>query len=168
MGNAPTRLRTWLGIAVAVAGAVLLVVGWYDVSGESDVGRQLPYIASATIPGGALVVAGAVLVAAERWRDSAERGEQKVDALYTLFTQPAADTAPPSSDAAAGVASDVAVTRPNDGADGRVVALDDGTRYHRPGCSLVAGKPARDVTAAEIPARHLEPCPVCDPPAAPS
>jgi hypothetical protein len=145
-----TRMRTWLGVVVAVVGVVLLIVGWYKVSGESDVGRQMPYVVSACIPGGALLVAGAVLIAAERWRDAAMRTDQRVDALYALFTEPAETPPPPAAEAAL---------------DGHLVAVDGTTRYHRAACPLVAGKPVHDVAAADVTTGRLEPCPVCDPPA---
>jgi len=147
-----TRLRTWLGVVVAAVGVVLLIVGWYKVSGEADVGRQMPYVVSACLPGAALVVAGAVLIAAERWRDSATRTDERVDALYALFTEPA-EPAPPAA-----APADPAV-------DGHLVTVDGTTRYHRAACPLVAGKPVHDVAATEVIDRHLEPCPVCDPPA---
>jgi hypothetical protein len=143
-------MRTWLGVVVAVVGAVLLVVGWYAVSGESDVARQMPYIASACIPGAALVVSGAVLVAAERWRDAAGRTDQKIDALYALFTEPAGT---------------VEAAAPVDAAADGLVALDGTPRYHRAACPLVTGKPVHSITAADVTDEHLEPCPVCEPPA---
>ncbi|MFD0428660.1 hypothetical protein ACFQ60_14135 [Streptomyces zhihengii] len=59
-----SRWLYWGGIAAAVCGAVLCVLGWYGVSGERTAARQLPYLASATVPGAALLVAGAVLLAA--------------------------------------------------------------------------------------------------------
>jgi hypothetical protein len=148
-----TRMRTWLGVVVAVVGVVLLVVGWYKVSGEADVARQMPYVVSACIPGGALLVAGAVLIAAERWRDAATRTDQRVDALYALFTEPANANEPPAE----------ATVDPT--VDGRLVALDGATRYHRAACPLVSGKPVHDVDPADVARGHLEPCPVCEPPA---
>ncbi len=147
-------MRTWLGVVVAVVGVVLLIVGWYKVAGEADVARQMPYVVSACIPGGALLVAGAVLIAAERWRDAATRTDQRVDALYALFTEPAGGAAP----AAAEPAVDPAL-------DGRLVAVDGATRYHRAACPLVTGRPVHDVGAADVAGAHLEPCPVCEPPA---
>jgi hypothetical protein len=146
------RLRAWLGVVVAAVGVVLLIVGWYKVSGEADVGRQMPYVVSACLPGAALLVAGAVLIAAERWRDAALRTDQRVEALYALFTEPA-ESAPPIAPSA-----DPTV-------DGHLVTVDGTTRYHRAACPLVAGKPVHDVAATEVNDRHLEPCPVCDPPA---
>jgi hypothetical protein len=150
-----TRMRTWLGLVVAVVGAVLLVVGWYAVSGETDIGRQMPYVVSACIPGAALLIAGAVLLAAERWRDAAARTDEKVDALYALFTEPRADLTPPAAPSA------------DTGLDGQLVALDGTTRYHRSGCPLVAGKPGHAVATGDVASGQLEPCPVCEPPAPP-
>jgi hypothetical protein len=54
------------GWLVAAVGIGLDVVGWYQVSGQPTEAQQLPYLASATIPGAALIVAGAVLIAADR------------------------------------------------------------------------------------------------------
>jgi hypothetical protein len=54
------------GWIVAAVGVGLDVVGWYQISGQPTEAQQLPYLASATIPGAALIVAGAVLIAARR------------------------------------------------------------------------------------------------------
>jgi hypothetical protein len=143
-------MRTWIGLVLAVAGGILLVVGWYNVSGETDIGRQMPYVVSATVPGAALIVAGAVIFATERWRDAAERNEQKIDALYALLTEPGAAEPPPP---------------PAPVEDRVVVAVAGGTRFHRPECALAEGKAVTTVTEAEIGERGLDPCPVCDPPA---
>lgn len=44
------------------------------------------------------------------------------------------------------------------------LAVPDGTRYHRAGCPLVAGKAqAQQVGPAEVRARDLSPCQVCEP-----
>ncbi|MFL9682264.1 hypothetical protein [Streptomyces sp. KL110A] len=58
------RFLLWGGLVTAAGGAVLCVLGWYGISGERFAERQLPYLASCTVPGAALLVAGAVLVAA--------------------------------------------------------------------------------------------------------
>jgi hypothetical protein len=57
----PAPDRGWL---VAAVGVALTIVGWYEISGQPTTAQQLPYLASATIPGAALIVAGAVLVSA--------------------------------------------------------------------------------------------------------
>lgn len=71
----------WGSWAALAAGAVLCAVGWYGVSGERFAERQIPYLASCTIPGAALIVAGAVLLS---------RGDQglaaaRVEELYGLL-----------------------------------------------------------------------------------
>jgi hypothetical protein len=55
-----------LGWVIAAVGVGLDVVGWYQVSGQPTEAQQLPYLASATIPGAALIVAGAILIAGRR------------------------------------------------------------------------------------------------------
>ena len=133
--------RVWFGVIIAAAGAALLFLGWYGVSGESSVAEQLPYLASASIPGAALLIIGAMLAARERDGQNAER---LVSTLYELLTEPVTD-APAAAPT-----------------DERLVALPGATRYHHASCVLVAGKPdATTVDSQGITARGLEPCPLC-------
>jgi hypothetical protein len=77
----------YLGVVVAAAGFVLLVVGWSDVAGTVDVGRQMPYLMSTGLPGIALVMVGLVLVNVSiRRQDSAERARQ-MSALTEALTE---------------------------------------------------------------------------------
>jgi multisubunit Na+/H+ antiporter MnhG subunit len=138
MGN-PTA-RVWFGAIIAAAGAALLFLGWYGVSGESSVAEQVPYLASATIPGAALLIVGVMLAAREREGQSAER---LVSTLYELLTEPV---------------TDAPATAPS---DDRLVALPDAARYHRPSCVLISGKNATTVDSHAISERGLEPCPLC-------
>lgn len=131
-----------LGWAVTAAGAALLVVGWYGISGESVVAKQLPYLASATIPGAALLVAGLLLVA------RAPTGERDRQLLADLH--------------AALLTSEPAPAEPAD--DEGLRATAQGKTYHRTACPL-ARHGAGQVTEAEVRERGLEPCPVCEPPA---
>ncbi|MEV4555485.1 hypothetical protein AB0K51_00645 [Kitasatospora sp. NPDC049285] len=147
-------LRERSGWLLSAAGALLCVLGWYAVSGESVTARQVPYLASATIPGAALIVAGAVVATARR--HAADDLRWRLDRLLTLLVEPE-----PS-----GGGLSPAPAGPDDGPS---VALPDGTLHHRRACPLVAGKAgARTVTTAEIRARALAPCPVCEPPEAAS
>ncbi|MFG2331821.1 hypothetical protein ACGFMM_19590 [Streptomyces sp. NPDC048604] len=129
----------WAGLAAAAAGAVLCVVGWYGMSGERFAERQLPWLASGTVPGAALLVAGAVLVAGvgvgPPWPPEAGRDTARA-------TEPPADEPPwkPSS-------ADPPLRVPG------------GTLAHRPDCPLVAGKPEAVPAGDE----ELDPCPVCEP-----
>ncbi|MER7108977.1 hypothetical protein [Streptomyces sp. NPDC000229] len=106
-----SRVLWWSGIVAAATGAVLCVLGWYGVSGERFAERQIPYLASCTVPGAALMVAGAVLLSGVPLRRPAgDRPEG-----------PAAVADRPSSDAPP-------------------VRVPGGTLAHRPDCPLVAGK----------------------------
>lgn len=131
-----------LGWVVTAAGAALLVVGWYGISGESVVAKQLPYLASATIPGAALLVAG-LLVAARA--QTGERDRQLLADLHAALLTPEPAPAPQVTD------------------DG-LWATARGQTYHRAGCPL-ARHGADKITEAQVCQRGLEPCPVCDPPA---
>ncbi|MEV7193224.1 hypothetical protein AB0N81_15690 [Streptomyces sp. NPDC093510] len=142
----------WAAFAALSAGAVLCVIGWYGVSGERFAERQLPYLASCTVPGAALIVAGAVLLAHGRSALAAARVEE----LYGLLvaTETATATERPRPPVATGDA---------------LLMVPGGTLRHRADCPLVAGKatvPA-DTTApvdATAPAADaLAPCPVCEP-----
>ena len=133
-----------------------MLLGWYGISGAATIPEQLPFFASATVPGLALVVAGAVLIAGDRTRRSQERAFDQLATLYRLLTV-AVESGSPS---AANVTDQPAT------AGSGVVSVAGGTRYHRMGCPLVAGKATVDeLDAAAIGARKLEPCPICEPPA---
>ncbi|MFC9702778.1 hypothetical protein ACFTWD_19020 [Streptomyces sp. NPDC056943] len=108
-----SRILLWGGVAAATAGAVLCVLGWYGISGERFAERQLPYLASCTVPGAAMIVAGAVLVAA---------------ALLLPVRPP--EESPPEQE-----------ETPPPSSDGPLLRVPGGTLAHRPDCPLVAGKP---------------------------
>ncbi|MCP2308648.1 hypothetical protein FHR36_001772 [Kitasatospora paracochleata] len=149
--RAGRALREWPGWFILAAGAVLCVLGWYGVSGETVAARQLPYLASATVPGAALVVAGAVLIAARQAGRAGESADRRTDQLLALLVAEAGSGSGDGGEPAAG-------------AVGPVVALPDGTLYHRGDCPLVAGKAnARTADAATVRERALTACPVCDP-----
>ncbi|MFJ3673019.1 hypothetical protein ACIPSE_41830 [Streptomyces sp. NPDC090106] len=137
----------WAGWVVLAAGAVLCVAGWYGVSGERFAERQLPYLASCTIPGAALIVAGAVLLAHGRDALAATRVEE----LYGLLV------------AAGPEAPQEAVTVPL-AVGGDLLMVPGGTLWHRADCPLVAGKAeAVPVDAKLVRGGELSPCPICEP-----
>jgi hypothetical protein len=129
-----------LGWLVTAVGAVLLVVGWYGVSGQSVVAKQVPYLASATIPGAALVVAGLLIAARHQ---PGERDRQLLADLHGALLEPS----PPPAEAPT---------------DGGFWATANGTTYHRPGCTL-ARYGAQRLSAEQVRERGLTPCSVCDP-----
>ncbi|MER7950053.1 hypothetical protein ABTY59_21945 [Streptomyces sp. NPDC096079] len=129
-----SRILLWSGLAAAAGGAVLCVLGWYGISGERFAERQLPYLASCTVPGAALLVAGAVLVGS--------------GALL-----PVRPPEPRPPDGPEGT--------PPPSADGPFLRVPGGTLAHRPDCPLVAGKEeAVEVADAELaPCPVCEPWP---------
>ncbi|MFD4553795.1 hypothetical protein ACFWP5_05630 [Streptomyces sp. NPDC058469] len=149
------RLRTvhpalWAGWAALAAGAVLCVIGWYGISGERYAERQLPYLASCTIPGAALIVAAAVLLTHGRSALAAARVEE----LYGLLV--AAEPAD-AEESARAAATPVAVS-PD------LLMVPGGTLWHRADCPLVAGKPeAVPVDSKLVANGELSPCPICEP-----
>ncbi|WP_405994276.1 hypothetical protein [Streptomyces sp. NBC_00986] len=149
------RLRTvhpalWAGWAALAAGAVLCVIGWYGISGERYAERQLPYLASCTIPGAALIVAAAILLTHGRSALAAARVEE----LYALLV--AAEPAD-AEESARAAAAPVAVS-------GDLLMVPGGTLWHRADCPLVAGKPeAVPVDSKLVANGELSPCPICEP-----
>ncbi|MGW3034582.1 hypothetical protein ACWDCB_25630 [Streptomyces sp. NPDC001178] len=149
------RLRTvhpvlWAGWAALAAGAVLCVLGWYGVSGERYAERQLPYLASCTVPGAALIIAGSVLLTHGRGALAAARVEE----LYGLLVAAESADADESRQAAA---LPLAVS-------GDLLMVPGGTLWHRADCPLVSGKvEAVPVDAKLLQSGELGPCPICEP-----
>ncbi|MEU8920178.1 hypothetical protein AB0D10_04470 [Kitasatospora sp. NPDC048545] len=181
-GGALRGAREWVGWLLVAAGAVLCVLGWYGVSGEPFVEQQVPYLASSTIPGAALIVAGAVVVALRPPAPPEHGGltDRRVERLYELLVEPSGtgagtgstgrDPAPDPGQATGQNAGPAVVPDPADtadtaGPDARAwLAVPEGTRYHRPDCPLVTGKArAAPVGPDAVRARGLTPCPLCSP-----
>jgi hypothetical protein len=158
-------LRSIAEYALVVVGCGLLFLGWYGISGTANVAQQLPLLASATLPGVALIISGAVLLASDRTRRSNQRASDMVDSLYQLLTEAVEDGGTAELDRAeespgAGPVASGKLT------PGLLVTVADGTRFHRPECALVDHKRSVElVDPSDIAGRHLTPCPICDPPA---
>ncbi|MEU3891517.1 hypothetical protein [Streptomyces sp. NPDC029041] len=150
-----SRLRTvhpvlWAGWAALAAGAVLCAVGWYGVSGERYAERQLPYLASCTIPGAALIIAGAVLLAQGRGSLAAARVEELYGLLVAAEPAGTEETGP-------AVLAPLAVS-------GDLLMVPGGTLWHRADCPLVAGKAeAVPVDSKLVASGELDACPICEP-----
>lgn len=143
--------RLWIGIGLAAVGVGLVWVGWYLAAGETMVAAQLPYLASASLPGAALLAAGAVVVSGEFAGREDRPGREMVASLYDLLTEPAGSTA--------------RVQSPGEEAAGAPVAVPGGTSYHLSRCVLVESKPGvHPVDSDEVERLGLVPCPVCSPP----
>jgi hypothetical protein len=142
--------RGWLGTALALVGVALEFLGWYGVSGRATIGEQVPYLASASIPGAALIVAAAVVLTAE----SSARTTQPTDALVADLHALLVDVSPIEAATAA-----VEAPLPD-----TLVVPRGGEHFHRADCVLVNGKSGVEVLHAEaIDRRGLSACPVCEP-----
>jgi hypothetical protein len=108
------RGRYSVGAALVVGGVLLLVLGWYLISGEAIAAKQLPYLASASVPGAVLVVCGflfAVTGSSERDAEAARR----IAELHALLTEAVAPEAEPES-------APAPAPEPENGADGSPAA----------------------------------------------
>ena len=81
-------LPTYLGIAVAAVGFVLILVAWGQTAGEANVALQMPYLISGGLVGLGLVMVGVTVVnVAAKRRDALLREQQTgllADALREL------------------------------------------------------------------------------------
>ena len=78
------RARHSLGGAVAFVGILLLVLGWYLISGQALAAKQLPYLASASLPGAALLVCGTVVMLTGPDAEASRR----IAELHALLLEP--------------------------------------------------------------------------------
>jgi hypothetical protein len=149
-------IRPYLGYLFMAAGIIALFVGWYGVSGESLVAKQLPYLASAGLAGVVLVAIGnRIFLINDLRQDSGrlDRLEEMVAELHAVLLS--------RSDAVAdaGVATSRSAAKPF-----RAVAR--GTSYHLPECAMVAGKNSDEISKGDVTSRGLKPCRMCHPDAA--
>lgn len=175
--------RPWLGRALALVGLIVIFVGWFGVSGQALVAKQLPYLISGGLGGVALVGIGVALISAERRHQDAERIERLEEMVTELRSVLLAypDAAPDRE--APRVAAPAAATSPYEalGHDqqahvgngwapaagpgpGGPVAIPTGTTFHSPGCQMVRGKQGVETVGADaIDRRGLAACRICEP-----
>lgn len=79
-----TRTRLWAGLATIAAAALVGGIGWYRISGEPLLNRQIPFLASAGIAVVVLAVLGGALVVAEQLRADQDRIGDLEDAVRAL------------------------------------------------------------------------------------
>jgi hypothetical protein len=69
-------IKSWrviAGWALVLAGVVLLALGWYGVSGDPDVARQLSYLVSGGLGGLLTGIVGVALLVSDDLRSDRER-----------------------------------------------------------------------------------------------
>ena len=156
----PSVVRAWLlaagrpyvGWVVIGIGVIALALGWYGVSGESVVAKQIPYLASGGLAGLACIVLGSRLLLIEDLRrDSGrlDRLETMVTELHAVLLTRAGATVPEQPAATATMVS----------------VVPGGTTFHRSDCVMLEGRadePAR-MRVSTATKRGLPPCPLCEP-----
>jgi hypothetical protein len=87
--------RPWLGWVLIASGALLIVLGYFGVSRESIVEKQIPYLISGGIGGVLLCVLGAYVLGTEELRKDSgrlDRLEAMVEDLHAaLLSRPDVD-----------------------------------------------------------------------------
>ncbi len=79
-----TRTRLWIGLSVLGLAAVIGGIGWYQISGEPLLNRQIPFLASTGIVVVLLSALGGSLIVAEQLRGDQSRITELEDAVRTL------------------------------------------------------------------------------------
>jgi hypothetical protein len=142
-------LRPWAGWGFIGLGALLVLLGYFGVSREAIVEKQVPYVVSGGVGGLLLCILGAYFLATEELRrDSGrlDRLEQMVQELHgVLLTR-----------------ADAPRTNGHRLSAVDLVVVDGGTSYHRPGCALVDGKETRVADAGAVDGGELVACPLCE------
>ncbi|WP_034267191.1 hypothetical protein [Actinospica robiniae] len=131
-----------LAAALTGVGVLLCVLGWYQASGQPTVAQQIPYLASATIPGAALLAAGAA----------------------ALLRPSAAASATSKRSRAIAAAADgrSAVGGRSTGAEAVLFRVPDGRYVHATECPLLDGRTdAVELGGEEAATAELRPCPLC-------
>lgn len=145
------RGRLLAAAVLGVLAAVALTLGWYGVSGQVLVAKQLPYLVSGGLVGVACVIVAAMLLGAEVVRGELARLERVEILVGELHAALLEVTSGPRPMLVAGAPADV-------------LAVASGSTFHRPGCPLLEGKrDATPVSGEERERRQLRPCRVCDP-----
>jgi len=134
-----------LAAALTGVGAILCVLGWYQAAGQPTVPQQIPYLASATIPGAALLAAGAVALLRPSQNGNAAGGGIRAAAASGTSGRSAE-----SADSRADVAERV------------LLRVPDGRYVHVPECPLLDGRTdAAELSPEDAAAAALRPCPLC-------
>ena len=145
------NLHTWLlviGGVLMPLGFMFILLGWLGASHTPLPFEQTPYLISGGIFGLALVVAGGFVYFAYwetvRIRESREQTQQLASALARLESAVRASTA---------TGEGAATTT--------YVATAAGSIFHRPECTVVAGR--TDLREIDPERDGLAPCRICDP-----
>jgi uncharacterized membrane protein len=134
------RLGGRLGVVLALAGFVVIYLGYNGAASFDDLRQQFPYLLSGGVAGLALVVVGCALMAIDVSRAESEELRASIDALRSTLERQSSPR-PATRSVVVGAAS-----------------------FHEPTCRTVAGRTdLEQVDRAEAEARGLSPCRACQP-----
>lgn len=164
-----------IGYVLVALGVLVLVIGWFGVSREGIVAKQLPYLVSGGIGGSFMLGIGALLLITHELRldnRRLEAVEATLEELRDALLLP--DDVTVATIAANGsqpVGRDEPVVAPSTNgqaapAPGPYVIVAGGSRFHDPGCSATTGKAVTGIGLDDARSRGLQPCRLCEPVAA--
>lgn len=163
VGKATRPVVGWVLIGV---GALAILIGYFGVSREALVAKQIPYLVSGGITGMVLVAIGAFFLGTEDLRKQLarlDRIERQVNELHRALLVPL-DLAQVDEITAVGAETlPVADSGTGSTGDAHFVALTSGQTFHRPDCRMIEGKPAERLTPSVVKRRKLAPCRLCEP-----
>lgn len=79
-----SRPRLWVGLSVIALAALVGGIGWFRISGEPLVNRQIPFLASAGLLAVLLAVAGGAIMVSEQLQGDQTRLEELENAVKAL------------------------------------------------------------------------------------
>ncbi|MHA6763726.1 hypothetical protein [Streptacidiphilus sp. PAMC 29251] len=163
--KAAQALRDRLGWICCAGGVLLCALGWYGVSGERYTARQVPFLASASAPGAALIVGGSVLLAARRRQPRPTPEYEQLQRQLALLTRLLTEAVQAEQTEQAQRSAAVAPPAAAPAAVPLLLAVPGGRTYHRSDCLLVQGRQDPEhLLNGDVAARGLRPCPLCEPP----
>ena len=162
--------RPVVGWVLTGVGLLAIFLGWFGISGQALVAKQLPFLISGGIGGIALVAIGAVILGTEDLRNDSgrlDRLEKQIAQLHAVLLARA--DAPD-----VGLDEQESPRRPNgkhergphgpDDDSEELVARPGGTTFHRLGCAMVEGKTEIEAITEDVArGEGLKPCRLCDP-----
>jgi hypothetical protein len=157
----PDRLQLIVGGVLIVLGLVAIIVGWYGAANTGFSFEQTPYLISGGVLGLALCFLGGFVYFAywvtrlvRESRTQAERAAELLDQIVTTLGDGAAVRN-------GGRNGGRSRRQPSTGTTDSFVATKTGTLFHRPDCTVVAGRDKLRRVSAKTPG--LQPCGICDP-----
>jgi hypothetical protein len=139
----------WLAVAGGVLmplGVLLVLAGWYGASHTTRLFEEIPYLISGGLLGIVLACLGAALYFGYWLTRLVSHARQIVDGLARIEER---------LDALGAAGADVSTDA--------LVATKGGALYHRPDCSVVAGRPASELRTVTASTRGMSPCKLCNP-----